>query len=335
MVDLSTDYMGISLKHPVMPGAGPMVDDIDSARAYEDAGAAALCMRSLFEEQIVTEELSMVHAFDLHAESFAEATSYFAQPEGLTVGPYEYLEKLRRLREAVDLPVFASLNGSTPGRWLDYAQRLEEAGATGLELNLYTIAADVDVDAQTLEKRWLETVETVCDTVDIPVAVKLSPFYSAMANFAHRLQEAGARGLVLFNRFYQPDIDIDLLEVQRALQLSDPSELRLRLRWLAILSGRLRVSLAASGGIHAAPDVLKAIMAGADAVQMVSALLRGGPPVLQGVVRRLESWLDQHEYDSLEQARGSLNLMRCPDPEAYERANYISILQTWKTPVGR
>ena len=328
-MDLSTKYLGLDLPHPFMPGASPMVEDLDTVRRLEDGGAAAIVMNSLFEEQIVYEQLATAASLDGPADSFAEALSYFPEPDSLALGPEEYLEQLRRIREAVGIPVIGSLNGTTKGRWLDYAEQIEQAGAHALELNVYQLATDPEESGADLERRTVEVVAEVRQRIQIPIAVKLSPFYSALANFAKQLVAAGADGLVIFNRFYQADIDVEELEVERTLHLSDSSELLLRLRWLAVLSATVETSLAVTGGVHSSLDAIKAVMTGADAVQLVSALFRRGPEYLTGIRRRVEEWLVEHEYESLDQMRGSMSLARCPDPAAYERANYMHILQGW------
>jgi len=329
-MDLSTRYLGFDLPHPFMPGASPMVDDLDTVKELEDAGAAAICMNSLFEEQIVHEEIAAARMTEDPANSFAEALSYFPEPDSLSYGPDEYLNKVRRVVEAVKVPVIGSLNGTTKGRWLEYAGLIEETGANALELNVYHLATDPNESGAELEQRFVEIITEVKQQISIPVAVKLSAYYTSLANFGKRLVDAGADGLVLFNRFYQADIDVEELEVQRTLVLSNSSALLLRLRWLAILSGQLNCSFAVTGGVHGEIDAVKAIMTGADAVQMVSALLRHGPDFLRIVRRELAQWLIDHDYDSLAQAKGSMNLSRSPDPGAYERANYMDILKSWK-----
>ena len=329
-MDLSTRYLGFDLPHPFMPGASPMVDDMDTVKQLEDAGAAAICMNSLFEEQIVHEEVAASRLTEDPANSFAEALSYFPEPDSLSYGPDEYLNKVRRVVEAVNVPVIGSLNGTTKGRWLEYASLIEETGANALELNVYHLATDPNESGAELEQRFVEIITEVKQQISIPVAVKLSAYYTSLANFGKRLVDAGADGLVLFNRFYQADIDVEELEVQRTLVLSTSSALLLRLRWLAILTGQLNCSFAVSGGVHGEIDAVKAIMTGADAVQMVSALLRHGPDYLRIVRRELAQWLIDHDYDSLTQAKGSMNLSRSPDPGAYERANYMDILKSWK-----
>jgi dihydroorotate dehydrogenase (fumarate) len=329
-MDLTTTYLGLKLPHPLMPGASPLVDDLDTVRRLEDEGAAAIVMHSLFEEQIAREQVATFVHTESHGYSFAEALSYFPTPDAFALGPEEYLDQIRRIKEAVRCPVIASLNGYTHGGWLGYARLMEQAGADALELNVYQLATDPDEDARTIEDRAVEMVREVRTSVRIPVAVKLSPFYTALANFAHRLDDTGAAGLVLFNRFYQPDIDVEELQVRRGLYLSNSSELPLRLRWLAILSGKLRCSLAASGGVHSVTDTVQALMAGADAVQVVSALLKNGPTALGQLRKGLARWLEEHEYDSLHQLQGSMSLEACPDPRVYERANYMLTLQGWR-----
>jgi dihydroorotate dehydrogenase (fumarate) len=333
-MDLSIRYLGLDLPNPFVVGASPLADDLDDAKRLEDAGAAAIVMRSLFEEQIVREQLSSFLHTEMHGESFAEALSYFPSPSRFVFGPEEYLEHLRRLKETVRIPVIASLNGSSPGGWLDYPPLMEKMGADALEVNLYPLALDLDVSGAALEETSMQAVREVLRAVHIPVAVKLSPFYTSTANFASRLDDEGVAGLVLFNRFYQPDIDVENLQVRTSLQLSSAAELPLRLRWVAALSGKVTASLAVTGGVHSALDVVKSVMAGADAVQIVSALLRGGPSWLKGVRAELEHWMTEHEWTSLREMRGNMNLLRCPEPRAYERANYMMILQGWPKEAG-
>jgi dihydroorotate dehydrogenase (fumarate) len=328
-MDLRTTYLGLELAHPLLPGASPLADDLDTVRRLEDAGAPAIVLRSLFAEQIAREQVGAYLHQERHGESFAEALSYFPSPDRFVMGPEEYLDHVRRVKQAVRVPVIASLNGSRPGAWREYPSLIESVGADALELNIYHLPTDPETTGEEVEELALQAVREVKRAVRIPVAVKLSPFFSAFANFAARLDVAGADGLVIFNRFYQPDIDPEELRVVPALQLSRPAELALRLRWLAVLSGRVRASLAVTGGVHEGSDAIKAVMAGAHAVQMVSALLLHGPAHLAKVRREMADWLEEHEYDSLAQAQGSMNLMACPDPEAYERANYMLILQGW------
>ena len=332
-MDLSTQYLGLDLPHPFMPGASPLVDDLDNVRRLEDAGASAIVMNSLFEEQVIYEQEATAHYIEEPAYSFAEAQTYLPEPEHLSFGPEEYLQKLFRVVEAVDIPVIGSLNGTTKGRWLEYAGLIEDAGAKALELNVYAIPTDPEESAAEIESRTVDIVRELKRSISIPLSVKLSPFYTALAHFARCVEVAGADGLVLFNRFYQPDIDPEELEVTRFLHLSSSADLLLRLRWLAILSGRLEMDLAITGGVHTPIDAIKAIMSGADAVQMTSALLRNGPEYLALVRRGVATWLIEHDYDSLAQARGSMNLLRSPNPGAYERANYMDILKSWKAEV--
>ena len=329
-MDLSTTYLGLKLPHPIMPGASPMVDKIDLVKRMEDAGASAIVMHSLFEEQLRREELATYHHVDVHAESFAEAMTFLPRPDEFNLGPDQYLEQLVRIKQSVDLPVIASLNGFTSGGWIRYAKLMQDAGANALELNVYYLATNPDETGEEVEQRTIDILKAVKQAVSIPVSIKLSPFFSSMANMARRLDEAGADGLVLFNRFYQPDIDVESLEVEPTLRLSDSSELNLRLRWLAVVSGHVRASLAVSGGVHNHLDAVKAVMTGAHAVQVVSGILQQGPDVIRRIREGLTQWLEEHEYDSLEQMRGSMNLLRCPDPSMFERANYIRILQGYK-----
>lgn len=328
-MDLTTSYLGLPLANPLMPGASPLVDDLDQVRRLEDAGASAIVMHSLFEEQIEQQEIGRTRHFEAHAESFAEATTFFPDPDDYALGPDRYLEQLQRIKETVSVPVIASLNGTTPSGWLEYGKVIQEAGADALELNFYYVATDLDTEGAAIERRVVDTARAVKRNLTIPVALKLSPFYSSFARLARELDELEVDGLVIFNRFYQPQIDVESLEVVPHLELSDSSELLLRLRWLAILSGRVDSSLAVTGGVHTPIDAVRAIMAGAHAVQMVSALLMYGASYLQNVLTGLTHWMEEHEYSSVEQMRGSMSLERCPDPAAFERANYMKVLQSW------
>lgn len=329
-MDLSTRYMGLDLAHPLITGASPMVDQLDIVRRLEDAGAAAITMHSLFEEQLAIEHEATWDSMDAHAHAHAEAVSYFPAADEFALGPDQYLEQIRKIKALVGIPVIASLNGSTGRGWTDYAKAIEQAGADALELNIYTVATDPTISGQVIEGRIVEAAKIVRSAVRIPVAVKLTPFVSSVSNLARQIEHTGVNGLVLFNRFYQPDIDIDMLDVHPRLKLSDPSELLLRVRWLAILSSRTELSLAASGGVHSAEDAIKAIMAGADAVQLVSVLLHHGPERLFKILSDLKHWMLEREYESIEQMKGSMSLDRCPDPAAFERGNYIKLLQTWR-----
>lgn len=323
MMNLSTTYLGFRLPHPLVPGASPLGWDLAMIRRLEDAGAPAIVLPSLFEEQITADALGAMHHLAAHEHAHAEALSYFPLADDFMMGPDRYLDHVRRVRAAVSVPVIASLNGTTPEGWTDYARLMQDAGADALELNFYHVATDPQLGAEALEQRLLDIVAAVRHLVRIPIAVKLSPFFSSLAHLARRLDAAGANGLVLFNRFYQPDIDPDALSAVPRLHLSHPDELLLRLRWLAILSGRLQASLAATGGAHTGLDALKAVMAGAHAVQMVAALLINGPEHLARARRDLSHFLEEREYESLEQAQGSMSHERCPDPEAFERGNYM------------
>jgi dihydroorotate dehydrogenase (fumarate) len=327
-MDLTTRYLGLALPHPLVLGASPLVDDLGAVRRAEDAGAAAVVMHSLFEEQI-----SHAHHAELalsrHEQTFAEALDFRPASLRFALGPDEYLEQVRRIKAAVHVPVIGSLNGVTNQGWLEYARLIEQAGADALELNVYRVAADPSASAEDLERTTVEMLASVKKQTRLPVAVKLSPFHTSLAHFAKRLVSAGTDGLVLFNRFYQPSIDPEELEVSHRLELSTPAELPLRLRWLGILSAQLPVSLAASGGVHSVLDALKAVMAGAHAVQLVSEILAHGVDRFSELRGELAEWLERHEYDSLAQARGSMNLARCPAPAAFERANYLRVLESF------
>jgi dihydroorotate dehydrogenase (fumarate) len=329
MNDLSTRYLGLDLASPLVVSAGPAGERLDTIRRAEDAGAAAIVLPSLFEEQLTLES----HALDAHlshgTHSFAEALTYFPDMTGYNLGPDGYLEHLRRAKEAVDIPVIASLNGVSTGGWIEYAQRLEQAGADALELNVYFVPTDPLVTGMEVEQMYVDLVRDVRVSVGIPLAVKLSHFLSAIPNLAHQLELAGADGLVLFNRFYQPDLDIEQLEVVPNLDLSTSAELRLRLRWVAILHGRLGVDLAVTGGVHTATDVLKATMAGAAATMMTSALLVHGLEHLGRVRHDLLAWMEAHEYASLREMRGSMSQQAVAEPAAFERANYLKVLRTY------
>ena len=325
-MNLSTTYLGIRLLHPLIVGSGPLTDDIDTVRELEDAGAAALVLRSLYEEEITGEQMASFFNTESHGESFAEAASYAPDPEA-AFGPEEYLEHLRRVKNAAGIPVIASLNGSTTGGWTSYARLLEQAGADAVELNLYHAASDPASSAAEVERQMIEIVRQVKREIRIPVAVKLSPMFTAFAHFALQLDAAGVDGFVLFTRFHKVDIDVLELEVVRTLELSDSSDLDLRLRGTAALTGRVKASLAISGGVHTALDVIKSMMVGAHVTQMVSALLRNGPSHLRGVRADLEAWMEKNEWNSLDEMRGNMSFGRIPDPAAYERANFRMMFQ--------
>jgi len=329
-MNLSTGYLGLILKNPLMAGASPLGHDVSHIRRLEDAGSAAVVLPSLFEEQIVLEKRARETHIEAHTEGFAEATTYLPTVDDFDKSADEYLRLIQEAKQAVDIPVIASLNGITPGGWIAHAKLLEQAGADALELNYYDLPSDPDETGVEVEKRALNMVRAVRNEVTLPLAIKLSPFFSSLPNIAKQLVAAGANGLVIFNRFYQPDIDIEELDVTPALELSTPSELRLRLRWLAILSSRLETSFAATGGVHSAPDVIRAIMAGATVVQLVSCLLRFGPEHIRLILEEFTEWLASHEYDSVKQLRGAMNLRHSPDPTGFERANYLRILQGWR-----
>ncbi|HET9933638.1 MAG TPA: dihydroorotate dehydrogenase-like protein [Polyangiaceae bacterium] len=330
-MDLSASYLGLKLPHPLILGASPLVDDLDTVRSAEDAGAAAIVMHSLFEERILMEAGAAL-SLESHEDTFAEALYFRPNRDRFALGPDEYLEKIRRIKDVVSIPLIASLNGTTARGWLEYARLIDQAGADALELNVYRVAANADETAEGIEAETADMVRAIKSKTNLAVAIKLSPFYTSLSNVVERLIDAGADGLVLFNRFYQPDFDLEALEVRHSLELSSSSELLLRLRWLAILSAQLApsVTLAASGGVHNAVDALKAVMAGAHGVQMVSEILHHGVNRFAEVRRDMEEWLEKHEYESLAQARGSLNSTRCPDPSAYERANYVRVLGSWR-----
>ncbi len=329
-MDLTTDYLGLRLRNPLIVGASPCCDSLDLCRRLEDSGASALVMHSLFAEQVDMEENARQRIFDGVAESNPEGLDYFPHYDDYAMAPDVYLRQLAQLKKVLSIPVIASLNAHRPGGWIDYAKRFEEAGADALELNLYSLPTDPEMDAADVESDHIFIVRSVVESLKIPVAVKISPWHSALANYLRQVEHAGAAGAVLFNRFYQPDFDIEELEVHPHLRLSESSELLQRLRWLAIVSPHTKLSLACSGGVHTTQDVIKALLAGAHAVQTVSAVLRHGPSVLPALLTGLESWLHEKEYESLGQMRGALNLARCPNPESHERANYLQVLQSWR-----
>lgn len=330
-MDLSTKYLGLELKNPVVSSASPLATNVDTVKELEDNGVAAVVMHSLFEEQI-TRESDAVDMFLMQgADSFSEALSYFPQPEEFhNKDAEEYLELVKKLKSSVDVPIIGSLNGVSAGGWMDYAKKIEEAGADALELNIYYIPTDPSKSAADVERMYVEDLTTVKSHLKIPVAVKLSPYFSAFANMAKQLDDAGADGLVLFNRFYQPDIDLDALEVKPDLELSTPYELRLPLRWLAILRPIIKASLAATSGVHDASGVLKAMMSGADVTMMASTLIKNGPKQVATILNDLKAWMEQNDYASIEQMKGSMSYKAVAEPAAYERANYMKVLQSIK-----
>ncbi|HEY9651657.1 MAG TPA: dihydroorotate dehydrogenase-like protein [Coleofasciculaceae cyanobacterium] len=330
-MDLTTTYMGLELRSPLIVGAAaPLTENIDNIKRMEDAGAAAVVLHSLFEEQLRQERLELHHHLEYGTESFAEALSYFPEPEIFHVGSEEYLNHIRTAKETVNIPIIANLNGSTLGGWTQYAKEIQQAGADALELNIYYVPTDMNVTGAQVEQNYIDILRAVKSEVTIPIAVKLSPFFSNMANMAKRLTDAGANGLVLFNRFYQPDINIEELEVQPNVLLSTPQAMRLPLRWVAILYGRIPVDFAATSGIHKAHDVLKMLMVGANVTKIVSVLLRHGIEHLQEIEHGMVQWMEENEYESVRQMRGSMSQINCPDESAFERAQYMKAIQTYK-----
>lgn len=333
-IDLSTSYLGLKLTSPFITGASPLASHLDTVRRLEEAGCGAVVLHSLFEEQISEHELGQIHHMDPLDRRFTTVLSYFPEPDAYPLRPDQYLEHLRRLKEAVHIPIIGSLNGTTPESWLKYAKLMEEAGADALELNTYDVITDAEIPAIVVEDRLRHLVSSLTSDLGIPVAVKLSPFFTAPANVARTLQAAGAKGLVLFNRFFQPDIDLEHLTVWPRLRLSDSAELLLRLRWMAILRGQLTCSLALTGGVATPNDGIKALLAGADAVQLVSAVLRHGPSVFELMSRELRRWMESLEMTSLADVRGRLSLERVDEPGAFERAQYIRTLSGWRGWLG-
>lgn len=327
-MNTTIQYLGFRLPHPFIAGASPFGYQIDSVRRLEDAGCAAVVLHSLFEEQITQAREGRIHHMDADDSRYSALLGEFPKTEDYPQNPDGYAEHIGRVKAAVRIPVIASLNGTSPESWLRFATVIEQAGADALELNLYQVVTELGVSGAAVEHELTEIVRQVRRTIRIPIAVKVSPFFSAFGNMARRLDEAGADALVLFNRFYQPEIDIEEMRHVPRLNLSDPSELLLRLRWLSILSGHCLADLACSGGCHTGRQAIQAIMAGANAVQLVSALLKHGPEHLQVVRREIEQWMEQNEYESVRQMRRSMSLLRCPDPAALERGNYMRVLQS-------
>ncbi|NEQ46233.1 MAG: dihydroorotate dehydrogenase-like protein [Leptolyngbya sp. SIOISBB] len=329
-MDLTTTYLGLTLKSPLVVGAaGPLTEEVGNIRWLEDSGAAAIVLHSLFEEQIRRERLELNHHMEHGTESFAEALTYFPEPEVFHVGAEAYLDHIRMAKATVDVPIIGSLNGFTLGGWTDYAKQIEAAGADAIELNIYWIPTDVDLSGADVEQHYLDVLRAIKNTVNIPVAVKLSPYFSNLANLAKRLCEVGADGLVLFNRFYEPDIDIENLEVQPSLILSHHSDMLLPLNWIALLHDRLPVSLAATTGISKAEDVIKMLMAGADVTMLVATLLRHGIGHLKSIEEDLITWLQEHEYESLDILRGSMSQRNSPNPSEFERVQYMRAVQSY------
>ncbi len=327
--DLSTTYLGLKLASPLVPSASPLTANLDMLKRLEEAGAAAVVLPSLFEEQIEHDQIDLHALLEYGTDSFGEALTYFPELDVYNAGSEDYLEHLAAAKEALSIPVIASLNGVSTGGWTRYASLVQETGADALELNVYAVETDPDASAASIEERTLQLVARVREAVTIPLAVKVGPYYSAFANIARHLADAGADGLVLFNRFLQPDIDLETLEVTPQIALSSSAELRLRLRWIAILRGRVPASLAATGGVHTAEDVLKLLLVGADVTMLASALLQRGPELLAELRADVEAWLTEREYESVEQLKGSMSQASCPDPAAFERGNYMRALVSY------
>jgi dihydroorotate dehydrogenase (fumarate) len=332
MIDLTTDYLGLELASPLVASSSPLTNTLDGLRALEDAGAAAVVLPSLFEEELEHVSRQIDGMLETGAESHGEATGYFPELADYDSGPDRHLALLASAKEALAIPVIGSLNGTTPGGWLEYSKSMEQAGADALELNLYEVVADPDATAEKIEAGYVELVRTVRNQVGIPVSLKIGPYFTALSHTARALEQAGAAGLVLFNRFYQPDLDLETLDVAPRLKLSTSEELRLPLRWIAILHGQLDCSLAATTGIHRAEDALKVLLAGADVAMMASALLARGPRALSAVQRGIFEWMEEREYDSIRQLKGSLSRGAVADPGAYERANYLKTLRSFSSP---
>ncbi len=329
-MDLRTKYMGLELKNPIVAAASPLSESVERIKRLADAGAGAVVMFSLFEEQLKIEEAMERDALAAGTESFAEALSYFPRVDDYRVGPEQYLDLVHEASQAVDIPIIASLNGVSPAGWAEYAKKMQDAGAKGLELNIYYLPTDPKLSGAKVEKTYVEIVKTVKGAVTVPVAVKLNPFFSSIANMAKNLESAGANALVLFNRFYQPDFDLDEMAVAPTLNLSTPEDIRLPLRWIAILYGRVKVSLAATSGVHNVQEVAKFLLAGADVVMLASALLQKGPAHITTLLENLDNWMEEKEYESVKQMKGAMSMKSVADPTAFERANYIKIIEKYK-----
>ncbi len=329
-MDLTTKYMGLKLRNPLVPSASPLMENIDNLKRMEDAGASAVVLHSLFEEQLSEEKQSIEDSLS-KGEGFSEASSFFPAQDDYRLGPEEYLEHIAKAKKAVTIPVIASLNGNTNGGWISYAKDIEKAGADALELNIYQIPADFNTTGAQVETQYLEIVKEVRKTVSIPLAVKFSPYFSSFGNLAKQVDNAGANGLVLFNRFYQPDIDLESLEVKPSVLLSTPQARRLPLRWIAILYGNVKADLAATSGIHNAQDVVKMMMAGASITMLCSVLLKQGIGQIKQIESDLTKWLEENEYSSLKELMGTMSQKKCPDPAAFERAQYMKVLCSYKT----
>jgi dihydroorotate dehydrogenase (fumarate) len=329
MVDLTTTYLGLTLKNPLVASASPLTKKLETARQLDEAGVGAIVMYSLFEEQILRESLKLHEDLERGTFTFAEAQTYFPDYGQYSIGPDSYLEHLSRVKQAVHVPVIGSLNGISTGGWIDYARKIEQAGADALELNMYYLATDPTLTGAELEETYLTLVRDVCQRVTIPVAIKLSPFYTALPNFVRQIAEAGAKGVVLFNRFYQPDFDLEELQVIPNLVLSNSNDLRLPLRWIAILYGRIQIDFGLTSGVHTADDMLKAIMAGASVNMLASELLHNGVERVPAILADLQNWMEEHEYDSVTQMKGSMSQQAVADPASFERANYMKVLSSY------
>jgi dihydroorotate dehydrogenase (fumarate) len=328
-MDLSTTYMGMKLKNPLVPSASPLSQHISNVKLMEDKGASAVVLESLFEEQISYEKREMDHFLSQGTESFAESLSYFPDAEMYNFGPNEYLEHIRQAKEAVDIPIIASLNGVSTGGWTEYARKMQQAGADAIELNSYYLATDPQKDSKMIEDNYIEVLKEVKSAITIPVSFKLSPYFTSLAAMAKRFDEAGADGLVLFNRFYQPDIDLENLEVVPNLVLSTSESMRLPLRWIAILYGKIKANMAATSGIHTAHDVLKMLMAGADVTMLCAVLFQQGLGAISQILDDMHKWMEDHEYESVKQMKGSMSHKSIAEPAALERANYMKVLKSY------
>lgn len=328
-MNLTTTYLGLKLRTPLVPSASPLSEKIDNIKRMEDAGAAALVFHSLFEEQVRRDRHELQYYLDQGTESYAEALTFFPEQAEFKVGPESYLEHIAQAKAAVAIPIIGSLNGSTFGGWMKYAQQIEQAGADALELNIYSIPSDPEQSAEDIESSYLSILASVKAQLKIPVAMKLSPYFTNFAQFARRADRTGANALVLFNRFYQPDIELETLEISPNVLLSTPMAMRLPMRWIAMLYGRIGANLAATSGIHRATDALKMLMAGADVTMLCSVLLRRGIGHIQVLEREMREWMEEHEYESVEQLKGSMSQKNCPDPSAFERAQYMRALSTY------
>lgn len=328
-MDLSTSYMGLELKSPLVASSSPLTEHIDTLKQLEDSGAAAVVLPSLFEEQFEYDSAALHHHMTMHSDIFAEAQTFFPEPDVFHMSPDRYLELIRRAREELSIPVIASINGDTAGGWTRYAAQMEQAGASAIELNIYALETDPELSSQQIEANYLQIVENVREAVDVPLAVKMSPYFANVAYIARQLGLAGANGLVLFNRFYQPDIDLKTLTVQPNLKLSSSIDARLPITWIGILYGRTPCDLAATSGIHGSEDAIKALMAGANVTMLASALLKNGATYLSEVEANIRAFMEEYEYESVEQLRGSMSQLNCPDPHSYERAQYINMITSY------